>query len=144
MNIEELTPEYIFNKLQDYDGSRGDIDLSVGNMDIKLISKKVGRIKNLFLIERVSTDPKWDWNSIMFGCDYSTFIKLHPDHFYILNLSGVGWLVRDFKKDIKGWSERICKEIICRSYGINYQNKFLGEPITMEELWEELKLKGTK
>ena len=111
MKIEELTPEYIFNKLQDYDG-RGDIDLSVGNMDIKLISKKAGRLKTLFLIERVSTDPKWDWNSIMFGCDYMNLTKLHPKHFYILNLSGLGWLVRDFKKNRKGWSKRICKEII--------------------------------
>ena len=41
MKIEELTPEYIFNKIQDNHTSKvnRDIDLSVGGKDIRFLDK---------------------------------------------------------------------------------------------------------
>ena len=132
MKIDELTPEYICNKLEEHLNSKHAVDLSVENMDIKLIRKKIGRLNTVFLVERVSTDPKMGWDYVLYGRDFS---KYHPDYFCIFNF--FGWLTRDLKKkkDRKGCSERIVKEIICRYYGINYENKFLGEPsYTIEEI----------
>ena len=43
MKIEELTPEYIFNKLQENHTSKliREIDLSVGGKDIRIIYKRI-------------------------------------------------------------------------------------------------------
>ena len=64
MNIEELTPEYIFNKLEKgfKSNNLSNIDLSVGNMDIRTIEKTVpeDRSKSFFIVERVSTNRDWD------------------------------------------------------------------------------------
>ena len=151
MNIEELTPEYIFNKLEEgfKSNNLSNIDLSVGNMDIRTIEKTVNRRDSLFIVERVST--KYDWDDCIYGLDYPNLVKCHvhtPDHFYILNFEGGGFKSSAVKKkkDRKGCCERICMEIICRSYGIDYYREYIENNfgITIDELWEELKLKGSK
>ena len=100
MNIEELTPKYILNKIEK-GFERRSVDLSVENMDIKLILKK-GKdysfgISSVYLVERVSDDPKVVWNDILYANrKEKDFMGFHPYHFYILNVGSMGWNPRDF------------------------------------------------
>ena len=149
MNIEELTPEYIFNKLEKgfKSNNLSNIDLSVGNMDIRTIEKTVpeDRSKSFFIVERVSTNR--DWDDCIYGLDYYGLCKcnLHND-FYILNFAGGGFKSRAVKKkkDRKGWCEKICMEIISRSYGVDYYafKTSIGYTMTVDRLREELKVIG--
>ena len=69
MKIEELTPEYIFNKLQENHTSKliREIDLSVGGKDIRIIYKRRGRgFLCCYLMEKVSTNPKIEWFDFQF------------------------------------------------------------------------------
>ena len=121
-------------------------------MDIRTIEKTVNRRDSLFIVERVST--KYDWDDCIYGLDYPNLVKCHvhtPDHFYILNFEGGGFKSSAVKKkkDRKGCCERICMEIICRSYGVDFfamkrRLSDIGLPITVDTLREELKLKETK
>ena len=104
MNIEELTPKYILNKIEK-GFERRSVDLSVENMDIKLILKK-GKdysfgISSVYLVERVSDDPKVVWNDILYANrKEKDFMGFHPYHFYILNYGFAEY------ESICGWNPR--------------------------------------
>ena len=145
MNIEELTPKYILNKIEK-GFERRSVDLSVENMDIKLILKK-GKdysfgISSVYLVERVSDDPNVVWNDILYANrKEKDFMGFHPYHFYILNYGSIwGWSPRNFiglktngkftrgkKQRLMEFSEYICVLINKRfKEGENYKEVGMG------------------
>ena len=130
MNIEELTPEYIFNKLEEGFVKKIGIKNSIHgrenfypvsgyvnlgrdfNRDIKLVRKRIGFKQHhnirgnthLFLVEKlVSLENKCDgymWSCFM-GTPETEFRNLHPKHFYIMNENLEGWLLSECFKTKK-------------------------------------------
>ena len=140
MQIEDLTPEYIFNKLEEGFVKKIGIKNSIRgrenfypvsgyvnlgrdfNRDIKLVRKRIGFKQHhnirgnthLFLVEKLSSlENKCDgfiWWSFM-GTPETEFRNLHPKHFYIMNENLEGWLLSQCYKTKK--NKTLLSENIC-------------------------------
>ena len=116
MKIEELTPEYIFNKIQDNHTSKvnRDIDLSVGGKDIRIIYKRRGRdCLRCYLMEKVSTNPKIEW----FDFQFMDGAWSCPKDFKCLFDGRPVKQVLNNKKKRRDMSELIFRIIICHLKG---------------------------